>query len=643
MNTNHSHFLVVGLALLLVVGAGGAAEPPAGLMLTLKAGGQETTMTRPGVNLHVPAGASVSPLLPAGRFEAVWTGQVNADLRGDFRFKAAVRGALKVEINGKIVLTGSGDGQGFVGPSEEIRLNKGGNPMRVTFQSPAAGDAWLRLLWSEQGFLWEPVDPFYLTRDNDTPSLVKAAAILRGRELFLNRRCVKCHTPAGAGVPELAMDAPAFAGIGSRRNAAWLAKWIADPRAERPDARMPRLLHGANVMAEAMDMAAYLATLKDAGNGLSGPSQEDGRELIDNLHCSGCHNLSGEDADAAKISLAHVNGKFPAGRLAEFLQQPTAHYRWRRMPDFKLSAEQALAIAGELRKEAKTEATALSAGDADNGRKLVVTTGCLNCHALPGATSELKAPSLAQLGQKAGGCVAGTDGGPDYGFSKEDAAALGAFLATDRASLTRHVPTEFAARQSRELNCRACHGALEGFPPYERLGGKLKPEYMAKLIAGKVPDKPRPWLQRVMPKFPTIAEDLAIGLAHSHGYPGTTPAEPPADPKLAEIGRKLVGVDGGFSCISCHGVGDLQPTQVFEAEGINLALPARRLQRDYYFRWVLNPLRIEPQTKMPVYFDDEGNSPLYDVLDGKALKQLEAFWDYMRAGDTIKPPELPGF
>ena len=87
----------------------------------------------------------------------------------------------------------------------------------------------------------------------------------------------------------------------------------------------------------------------------------------------------------------------------------------------------------------------------------------------------------------------------------------------------------------------------------------------------------------------------------------------------------------------------MEPTQVFEAEGINLALPAERLQRVFYTRWLLNPLRIDPQSKMPVYFDEQGNSPLFDVYDGDTKKQLDAFWHYMRMGQKINPPKMDGF
>ena len=41
---------------------------------------------------------------------------------------------------------------------------------------------------------------------------------------------------------------------------------------------------------------------------------------------------------------------------------------------------------------------------------------------------------------------------------------------------------------------------------------------------------------------------------------------------------------------------------------------------------------------MPVYFDEEGKSPLTDVLGGDADRQLEAVWQYLRLGDQMPPP-----
>lgn len=77
---------------------------------------------------------------------------------------------------------------------------------------------------------------------------------------------------------------------------------------------------------------------------------------------------------------------------------------------------------------------------------------------------------------------------------------------------------------------------------------------------------------------------------------------------------------------------------VFESEGINLAYSAARLLPDFYRRWLRAPTSIDPQTKMPMYFD-EGKSPLADVLDGDGEKQISAVWEYLRLGDKMPPPK----
>jgi len=283
----------------------------------------------------------------------------------------------------------------------------------------------------------------------------------------------------------------------------------------------------------------------------------------------------------------------------------------------------------------------------------VQATGCLNCHRL-NLENQFKAPALDALSSRhrkdrskvpPGDCLGQTPTA-DYGFSGEQQAALDAFTAAGFDSLARHVPAEFAGRQTRALNCAGCHGQLEGFPPLELLGGKLKAEWMAKFIAGEVPHKLRyeahpkgePWLEARMPAFKSRAEPLAAGLAAQHGYAPKSPVEPPVDQELAKMGQKLVGKDGGFSCVSCHGVGSMLAMEVFESEGINLAYSADRLQPDYYRRWFRTPTSIDPQTKMPVYFD-EGKSPLTDVLDGDGEKQITAVWEYLRLRDKMPVPK----
>ena len=147
------------------------------------------------------------------------------------------------------------------------------------------------------------------------------------------------------------MDAPSFDGIGSRRNFEWMTRWIADPRALRPSAHMPKLLGGPKAKADAEAIAAFLASLKpdaapretkEPGAGQA----ETGKKLFDALHCVACHNTPGaSENDPQKIALNHVREKFAPGGLVLFLRQPAEHYAWIRMPDFKLATDEAAHLA----------------------------------------------------------------------------------------------------------------------------------------------------------------------------------------------------------------------------------------------------------------------------------------------------------
>ena len=70
----------------------------------------------------------------------------------------------------------------------------------------------------------------------------------------------------------------------------------------------------------------------------------------------------------------------------------------------------------------------------------------------------------------------------------------------------------------------------------------------------------------------------------------------------------------------------------FEAPAINFTYARERLQKEYFHRWVHNPQRIEPDTKMPAYERDDGTTPITDVYAGDARKQFEAIWQYLLEG-----------
>ncbi|MDP6795977.1 MAG: cytochrome c, partial [Verrucomicrobiota bacterium] len=565
-------------------------------------GGLPDHTVRPHFMLYVPVGESPSPFVAPGPFTAVWKGMIHLDLRDRFIFQAELNGSLKLELNDKPVMEVTATGE-MTEPTKRIRLNSRGNTFKATFTSPEKGDAFFRLYWSTPDYGNEPIPPRHL-KHTPNENLAKGAELRRGRQLASKYRCFKCHTTnlARKGMPELAMDAPAFDGIGSRRDAGWMADWILKPVNFRQRATMPALLHGGTAEADATAIASFLSRQKAdeaiPGVNADAATAETGRKLFTQLNCAACHTMVGDPSVAAKVELGQVRWKFgKAGLLAAFLKNPQAHYRWNRMPDFALEPEEAAALAVYLFQSAGlAEHNPLSATPSviARGRKLIQSTGCLNCHALE-LENQFNAPAIADL---ASGCLAGKPtGAPGFAFGEGDREALRLFLREGRVSLGQSSLAEFTLRQSANLNCANCHGQMELIPPFDVLGGKLKPEWSGKILAGAFAKRQRPWQSARMPAFPAQADGLAKGLALLHGRPPVTLPDVPVDAGKAAIGRKLVSSNGGFFCFSCHGIGELEPAQVFDAQGINLARVGDRLLPEYFRRWMRNPLRIDPQTK----------------------------------------------
>ena len=640
---------LLSLAFLLATGGHAAEAEVRGLTLTVNGGGKSDVSLAPNVWLNVPAGQPATPFVAPGKFTAKWEGTVAAELRADFTFHGEFTGHLKVTVGEAVALDAEGTGDRPV-EGKTVRLNKGANKLVAEYTAPDAGDAVVRLFWSNKETPYNPL-PLAELRPVESPELAAAKLVRAGRDLFAEARCVKCHTAPG-GMPELAMDAPSFNGIGARRNFGWLAQWIENPHAFRSGTPMPQLFRGADAKGKAEAVAAYLASLKDGAKLEAAAGEaEAGKALFEKLHCGACHTSpEGGEALPHHVSHRQVNAKFAPGALAAFLQKPEAHFAWIRMPNFRLSPDEANQLAAYLAakadqaelKSAPTEAAVI-----EQGKKLVATAGCLNCHGLDGAKNELAAKPLAELpaDRWSAGCMAdaAADGtkAPAYSFTAEQRSALRAFAATDRSSLTRHTQSDFLLRQSEHLNCRQCHGQHEGFPGFEILYGKLKPEWAAKFIAGTESWKPRPWLESRMPAFPAYAQNLAEGLSMIHGFgPKSVADAKPADGDgLVKSGHKLVGSQGGLQCISCHPVNELGATQVFEAPGINLGRSFERLEPSFFRRWLRAPTSLQADSKMPVYFDEDGRSPLPDIEGGDGPRTIQAVWEYLRLGKDMPKPE----
>jgi mono/diheme cytochrome c family protein len=645
----------VALALSAMLGSGlllqGQERVQPGVTLTFTpARGEATssdTIIAPNVWLHVAQGHAPTPFLAPGPYTAIWHGYLSVELRSIYAFQAEANGALRVEVNAREVLNMTGEGE-MSEPGVRVRLNKGTNAVRVFYTPAQSGDAHVRLFWTARDSYPQliPQSAWTCIPDEAAQACLRRH---RGRELVIEYRCARCHTMTGQGIPELTMNAPVFAGLASRRRPAWLRDWLANPAAMRANQRMPEMFHAGEAIDASEAVAAFLATLTDpTWRSRPEPTETEsiaaGKKLFGELHCVACHNAPAtSDPEPDKISFDHVADKFAPGALARFLREPTEHFGSIRMPDFRLSEAESGQIAAFLLSVAGVHDNRTPRPElAPEGRNLVQSTGCLNCHSLD-LENQFKTREITDLAEWDGGCLsrsplAGTHV-PFFGFPDADRRAIREFAAGGFDSLARNVDADFAARQVTVLNCAGCHNRqIDLVPPLNVLGGKIKPEYGTEIIAGRVSEKPRPWIRARMPGFPTRAEGIARGLANIHGFPSKTPPESqPIDEELAKVGFKLVQPDGGFSCISCHAIGKAAATQVFESAGINFAWTTQRLQHDYFVRWLRNPLSIDPSTKMPVFFDESGHSPLA-VLQGDTVQQIDALWNYFREGRQMQIP-----
>ena len=108
----------------------------------------------------------------------------------------------------------------------------------------------------------------------------------------------------------------------------------------------------------------------------------------------------------------------------------------------------------------------------------------------------------------------------------------------------------------------------------------------------------------------------------------------PLNTQTIALGKQIIG-KSGLGCISCHDIGGVANTGT---RGPDLATIKERVRYDWYDRWMHQPLRMAPGTRMPQAFVD-GKSTLTTVLDGDPEGQAVAMWSYLSLGPGLPLPE----
>jgi mono/diheme cytochrome c family protein len=396
--------------------------------------------------------------------------------------------------------------------------------------------------------------------------------------------------------------------LGSKTTPEVLARYLQNPLATNPHGRMPNMLLSGQ---EAQDIARYLCRQTDETIRRTMP---------------------------AEPGLSPAEVAAPGGTVAE---------RWR--------------FARTRRADQWKEA----------GKRVFAAKGCASCHTTGEKGETAVTPSLSALRESGGrgGCLAEKpDAGkvPVYRLDADQRAALAAFLKDGLSGPGSPAPAYHARVAFKRFNCLACHSrdGEGGFSPdlservrlMERaenadditpplltgVGHKLRTPWLKQVLTGA--GRARPWMTLRMPQYGEAHVGFlvdAVPKLEGTAAADDTPAKVSLSAAKVEAGRKLAGKDGGLGCVSCH---DISGIQTGGTRGPDLATTQQRVRHDWYVRWMHQPQRLAPGTRMPQNFED-GRSQLADILGGDADAQIEALWAYLSLGPGLPLPagiEPPG-
>ncbi|MCM2371302.1 family 16 glycoside hydrolase [Aporhodopirellula aestuarii] len=296
------------------------------------------------------------------------------------------------------------------------------------------------------------------------------------------------------------------------------------------------------------------------------------------------------------------------------------------------------------------------------GQTLFAASGCINCHAFEAAGSdEVKMAMPLNRLPSEGGCLSLDVKSPavDYGLGGTQVNAITAALDRRRGGdLPAASDSHLVHTTMMSLNCYACHErdsvggpepsrdeffltrvpemGLEGrLPPsLTGVGDKLNDTYLSDVL--KSGANARGYMHTRMPAFDhaklTAFQNAITKLDRSDEmevYPKTKTLE-----EVQFDGRKLCG-DSGLSCIKCH---SYNGNDAGGLNAIDMLLMPKRLRQEWFQRYLQDPTKYRPGTRMPNSFVD-GRSAVTDIDDGDPARQIDAIWQYLLLGTDAKEPQ----
>lgn len=452
-------------------------------------------------------------------------------------------------------------------------------------------------LWSlskEEGDKWMQEHPLPAGfREGD------ANEVAKGKKLVETIGCKGCHGFAeGEFTTVLGKEkdlVPNLKDIASKVGPQWVYHWVKNPRGFAPDTRMPSLRLSDD---EAKAMTSYLMTLGGKPEAIAGIQEKladaknikRGESLVRKLGCFGCHDIKGMEKESrVGVELTTFGSK----GLEElfFGNRTDIKETWDDWTYNKLNTPRIYA----------TE-------------------------------------RIEQLM-------------PQFNLADEDITALRVVLAGFRE---RKVGVRYQADQSQRViqvvegrrlmhqyNCIGCHeiekrgGFVKKYyenpasapPPLNGEGEKVQSNWLFSFLQAPLPL--RPWIDIRMPTFGFSEEHATQLVSYFNGLskveiPYAYFDEKKVPQENLQAARALVSKDF-FNCYSCHQQGDKKPEGPVEGWAPDLTLARQRLSPNWIVKWLQDPQKVQPGTKMPSFYPGGPDT----ILGGKDDKQIEALRDYL--------------
>lgn len=497
---------------------------------------------------------------------------------------------------------------------------------------------------------------------------------LNGLVLLQQMNCVACHQANDSGQGLLtavaAKQAPRLNWSANKLNPRWMEAFIANPQTVKPGTNMPHMLPGDDAKRSLMGQAITHFLVETANNQFKGQEIDltaltRGFELFHSVGCVACHATRDEQGRERPLAnsqpLGELAGKYNIDGLVEFLENPLAARPSGHMPNMRLTHREAMDIANYLLQQYAPETSPWTFDPelAIQGRLWFQENRCQNCHTDFGDQPKKVTLSigLGNLNSERG-CLSMEFGvWPQFQIQDHERQSIQAAIRrmavqADTWALT---PEQQLDANLQSFNCLACHdrNQMGGVPPERNphfkttnmnlgeqgripptltgVGAKLKEKWMREvLVTGRTI---RPYMKTRMPQYGEENIDHLIKLFQALDHlPQTTFANFEDQEKTRKLGLELAGTKG-LNCVSCHTY-QYQLSDTMPA--VDLTEMAERLEKDWFYRYMLAPQTYSPHTVMPSFWP-AGKAVRKDIA-GTASDQIEAIWQYLLDGRQASAP-----